>query len=193
MIKYFTQAELKKLFRVIDRRKDYPYNLRDLAMFHIGYLCGLRSSEIGLLRKETFNERTGELFCSRKKNSYSNTIRLDETRIKVLKKHLRNVGIIESQAPIFSSKQGNPISPRMLDVLMKHYCETAKLPRDKAHWHTLKHSIAVHLAESGADVKELQNYLGHKKIENTMIYFQFTTRQEDIFYQKIRKESLVVG
>jgi site-specific recombinase XerD len=75
---------------------------------------------------------------------------------------------------------------------MKHYAGKAKLPEDKSHWHTLKHSIAVHLAESGADVKELQNYLGHKKIDSTMVYFQFTTKQQDAFYNKIAGSTQIV-
>jgi integrase len=84
-IKYFTQKELKKLFRSIERQKNYPFVLRDLAMFNIGYLCGLRVSEIGRLHQEHFNEPGGELFCMRLKNSISNTIRLDDKRKALLK------------------------------------------------------------------------------------------------------------
>jgi len=64
---------------------------------------------------------------------------------------------------LFVSRKGNPISSRQLDRLMKQYAGMASLPEEKALRHTLKHSIAIYLAESGADVKELQNYLGHKK------------------------------
>jgi site-specific recombinase XerD len=190
-IKYFTQKELKKLFRSIERQKDYPFVLRDLAMFNIGYLCGLRVSEIGKLHQEHFNEPGGELFCTRLKNSISNTIRLDDRRKNLLKKYIRE-SQVKNGDPLFVSRKGNPISSRQLDRLMKHYAGKAKLPEDKAHWHTLKHSIAVHLAESGADVKELQNYLGHKKIDSTMVYFQFTTKQQDAFYKKIAGSSQVV-
>jgi site-specific recombinase XerD len=75
---------------------------------------------------------------------------------------------------------------------MKHYAGKAKFPEDKAHWHTFKHSIVVHLAESGADVKELQNYLGHKKISSTMVYFQLTTKQQDFFYKRIEESTQIV-
>jgi site-specific recombinase XerD len=50
----------------------------------------------------------------------------------------------------------------------------------------------VHLAESGADVKELQNYLGHKKISSTMVYFQLTTKQQDFFYKRIEESTQIV-
>jgi site-specific recombinase XerD len=125
------------------------------------------------------------------KNSISNTIRLDDKRKSLLKKYIREHQV-KNGDPLFVSRKGNPISARQLDRLMKNYAGKAKLPEDKAHWHTLKHSIAVHLAESGADVKELQNYLGHKKIDSTMVYFQFTTKQQDVFYNKIAGNPQIV-
>ena len=159
--------------------------------FNIGYLCGLRVSEIDKLHQENFNESGGELFCTRLKNSISNTIPLDDKRENLLKKYIRESQVKNGDA-LFLSRKGNPISARQLDRLMKQYADKAKLPEDKAHWHTLKHSITVHLAESGADVKELQNYLGHKKIDSTMVYFQFTAKKQDAFYNKIDKSPQIV-
>ncbi len=192
-IKYFTQKELKRLFRVIEKDKNYPYWLRDLTMFNIGYLCGLRVSEVGNLKLDYYNQQRGELFCPRVKKSVSNVIRLDQPRIKLLNKYLREYGIKEGEAPLFLSKRKTPISTRQIDRLVKRYAKSVKISSEKAHWHSLKHSIAVHLAESGADVKEVQDYLGHKDIKNTMIYFQFTTKQKDGFYEKIRRGAEVVG
>lgn len=191
-IKFLTQKELKKLFRVIEREKSHPYWLRNLAIYQTAYLCGLRASEVGLLRRHCFNERVGELFCKRLKGSNSNTIRLDDERTKVLKRYIKDYKITEEDALLFPSRNHNPISRQQLEKMTKAYGQLAKLPPDKQHFHVLKHSIAVHLAESGADVKELQFYLGHKKIENTIIYFQFTTKQQDDFYRKIRHHSQIV-
>jgi len=49
---------------------------------------------------------------------------------------------------LFYTRKGNLISSRQLYRLMKHYAGKVKLPKDKAHWHTLKHAIAVHLPEA---------------------------------------------
>lgn len=192
-MKYLTQKELKKFFRVIEKNKTYPYWLRDACLFQIGYLCALRVSEISNLRIEYFNDRTGEMFCPRLKNSYANTIRLDDPRIRLLKRYIREYKLKDSQDPLFMSKKSNPLSARRIQQMMAHYAQLARIPLDKAHPHALKHSIAVHLAESGADVKELQDYLGHKNVQNTMIYFQFTTKQQDAFYVKIAKNSQIVS
>jgi site-specific recombinase XerD len=76
--------------------------------------------------------------------------------------------------------------------LMKFYWKKARLPEEKQHPHILKHSIAVHLAESWVDIKDLQYYLWHKNINNTTIYFQYTTKQMDSFYNKLKANNELV-
>jgi type 1 fimbriae regulatory protein FimB len=58
----------------------------------------------------------------------------------------------------------------MLDVLMKEYAELAMIPKEKRHFHVLKHSIATHLLDAGAELRFLQDWLGHANIQNTVIY-----------------------
>ena len=94
---------------------------------------------------------------------------------------------------MFLSQEKKPISRKTLDVLMKKYCHLAKISDiEKHHFHTLKHTAAVHLAESEIDIKELQYYLGHKSVTNTLIYFQFTTKQQETMYAKLQKNNQMV-
>lgn len=193
-IEYLTQTELKNLFNVIEKRKDaeYPYRLRDLTIFNLAYYCGLRVSEIGMLRKNSFNEQRSELFCRRLKGSRSNTLRLMPAKSKLLKRYIREYSIKGEDEPLFKSKKNNPISKRRLQDLMLEYGTKADLPQNKRHFHALKHSIAVHLAQSGMDIKEIQYWLGHKNIENTIVYFQFTSDQAEVMYRKLEKDSEIV-
>jgi len=58
----------------------------------------------------------------------------------------------------------------MLDVLMKEYAELANIPPEKRHFHVLKHSIATHLLDASADIRFVQDWLGHANIQNTVVY-----------------------
>ncbi len=188
-IKYFTQEELKKLFRSINKSKD-KYAFRDYCIFRVAYRCALRASEIGLIKLSHYNSQQGELYCTRLKNSQNNTIRLDDETRKALDKYLR---ANKKSDILFLSQMNRPISRQTLDLLIRKYCRKAKIAdQSKWHFHTLKHSIAVHLAESGLDTKELQHYLGHRNINSTMVYFQFTTRQQDEMYRKLGENGMLV-
>lgn len=191
-IKYFTQTELKKLFRAIEQSNG-KYSLRDLLIFRLAYRCGLRASEIGLITLQNYNKNTKELFCKRLKGSLSNTIRLDQETNKLINKFIKENKIHEDTDILFKSQKGGPVSRKTLDLLIKKYCLLAKLKdTTKWHFHTLKHSCAVHLAESGLDLKELQNWLGHKSINNTLVYFRFTTMQQEAMYNKLDKNCKMV-
>ena len=71
---------------------------------------------------------------------------------------------------LYPSRRSLPISRQMLDVLMKGYEEQAAIPKDNRHFHVLKHSIATHLLDASADLRFVQDWLGHSNIQNTVIY-----------------------
>lgn len=192
-IKYFTQDELRRILRCIEGKKESnKYWLRNLCIFRVAYRCGLRASEIGLIKGSDYNSRTGEIYCRRLKGSLNNTIRLDKQTTKLLLEYTRQYKIKDTDT-LFLSQENRPISRQMLDRLIKEYCREARIPdKNRWHFHSLKHSIAVHLAESGLDIKEVQYYIGHKNVNNTFIYFQFTTAQQCEMYKKLEKSKLLV-
>lgn len=62
---------------------------------------------------------------------------------------------------------------------MKKYGELAGIPQGEGHFHSLKHSIAPHLLDAGADIMFVKDWLGHKNIQNTIVYSRLTSRTRD--------------
>ena len=163
-IRFLTFDELKGLFNIIKAEG----NKRDRALFLLAYRHGLRASEVGMLHKSDVDFKQLRLMCHRLKGSYSGQHTMEPDEVRILKAYLNSR---EDDSPLlFPSRRNLPISRKRLDALMKHYGELAGLPRDKQHFHVLKHTCATHLLETGDDLRFVQNWLGHSNIQNTVIY-----------------------
>lgn len=140
---------------------------RNRALFLVAYRHGLRVSEVGLLHVGDLDLNTLRLMIHRLKGSPSGIHPLQPDEVKALKAWLRH----RPPSPIlFPSNRGDPIARRTLDWLMKKYATAADLPPDKRHFHCLRHSIATHLLDAGADLRFVQDWLGHSNIQNTVAY-----------------------
>lgn len=189
-IKYLYAHEKNALFRAIERDTS-AHRLRNLAIFQTAEYAALRASEIGLIKVTDLNfvcaPGKEQIYFKRLKHSNNNTLRiLDTNLLTILKTYLeyREACGIDSDY-LFPSQKGHPISRKTLHDLMKRYCQLANIPEEKSHFHVLKHTRAVELAELGLDTKEVQYWTGHKNIANTEIYLQFTTTQQETLYRKI--------
>jgi site-specific recombinase XerD len=182
-IQFLTQAELRAFFRVITRT-------RDRALFLLAYRHGLRASEVGLLNMDDLNLAQQRLTIRRVKRSLPGLYPLRADEITALKASLRERK--NHDPALFLSQRGTPISRRQLDTLMKHYGEAAGVPASKRHFHVLKHSIATHLLDAGADLRFVQDWIGHASIKNTVIYAQLTSRRRDEEARKVFARPSVV-
>jgi integrase len=169
-IRFHTPEELKRLLAVIRDK-------RDRAIFLVGYRHGLRASEIGLLRTSDLDLKGLRLMIHRVKGSHSGEHPVQPDEARALKAYLRSRPAKSSI--LFPSRRNVPISRRTLDWLMKRYGELAELPLDKRHFHCLKHSIATHMLSAGGDLLFVQDWLGHRNIENTRIYAFLTSTARD--------------
>ena len=174
-IRFLTLDETQRLFlRIKDKR--------DRALFLIAYRHGLRASEVGLLRVTDLDFKQLRLMLHRVKGSLSGPHPFQPDELKTLKRYLRSR---EGRSPIlFPSRRGTPIDRTTLHKLMRKYGGEAKLPQDKRHFHVLKHSIATHLLDAGADLRFVQDWLGHANIQNTVVYAALTSTSRE---EKARK------
>jgi len=169
-IKFLSMEEIKALLNSISNR-------RDKAIFLLAYRYGLRASEAGLLTRDDVKMTQRKIFIHRLKGSISKEYSLQADEVRTLRLYFN---ARENPSPLlFPSAWNEPISRPMLYKLMQRYGEDAGIPKGKRKFTVLKHSIATHLLEAGADLKFVQEWLGHVQIQNTMIYAELVSPARD--------------
>lgn len=197
-IKYLLETEKRELFDAI-KKSNKRHRIRDYALYSLSLYCALRPSEIGLIKTTDlrFTSSGITVYCRRVKGSNNNTILIIDPEVD---QSLRNYLDLKQKMYgesmyLFPSqkKGGRGISRKTLDKSMKCYCQNTSIPHDKQHMHVLKHTRAVDLGNTGVGISDIQWWLGHKNIENTMIYAQFSIRQQlNLYHQLTVAERTIV-
>ncbi len=174
---YLEMLEIQALFKAIENQDDRDRMRLHRAIFRIVYHRGLRIHEVRLLQLSDFRDRDGLLYVHRGKGSVSRQHRLIPEELRCLRSYIREVRGAEP-GPLFLSRQGRKgISPRRVEQLFAEYCSQARIPKEKAHPHALKHSCGTHLAERGETVEIIQDWLGHRDPASTAIYMHLAQRR----------------
>lgn len=180
---FWDQEEMRRLFAALE-------GPRDRALFPLAYHHGLRASEVSLLLREDLNVRRGRLFVHRVKGSLAGVYPLEPSDLRRLRAYLRTR---EDDSPyLFLSNRGVPLERRSYWDLMQKYGRRAGVPKHKLRFHALRHSIAVHLLDAGADVVYVCDRLGHANIQNTQLYLRYTTVTRDAQTRRLFSSPCIV-
>jgi type 1 fimbriae regulatory protein FimB len=182
-MQFLTQEEVKRLFAVLR-------NTRDKALFLLAYRHGLRASEVGLLQRTDVDLKQGRIIIHRLQGSLSGIYPLQPDMIKLLRSYLR--ARTDASPYLVLSNRGVPIDRRTLWCAMQTYGKKAGLPPEKRKFHSLKHSIATHLLDARGELKFVQDWVGHKNIQNTTKYAQLTNPRRDEEARKLFADHRVV-
>ncbi len=148
-----------------------PKEIRDKAMLELLYATGIRVSELISLQLTDVNMRAGSIIC-RDRNK-ERIIPFGKAAKKALTKYLNGTReeMLENKKAdaLFVNCSGQPMSRQGFWKLIKYYAKKADIKADITP-HTLRHSFAAHLVENGADLKSVQEMLGHSDISTTQIY-----------------------
>ena len=158
---------------------------RDKAMLEVMYATGIRVSELIDLDVSDVNLELGIIKCTGAKKS--RLIPLYPAALKALHVYLSDVRdsmLAQPDEPaLFVNIGGARMSRQGFWKILKHYQQTAHIDKDITP-HTLRHSFAVHLLETGADLNSVQELMGHSDISSTQMYANLINNKLKAVYEK---------
>lgn len=182
-----TEQRLPKILTVVEIftilgqiRKDKPVGYRDSAMLEILYGAGLRVSELVSLDTDDVDFENRIVRCVGK-GSKERYVPLGAPAIKAVKDYLdygrRSFLKRAAEPALFLNQRGGRISRQACWLILKKHAKRAGIEKD-IYPHILRHSFATHMLEAGADLRAIQEMLGHAFISTTQIYTKLS--KEDI-------------
>ena len=158
---------------------------RDHAMLELLYATGIRVSELISLNEEDVSLSAS--FIRAQSKGKERIIPLYPAAVKALSHYMKEVRpqllADPEETALFVNMNGERMSRQGFWKIVKHYQETAGISKDITP-HTLRHSFAVHLLENGADLRSIQEMLGHADISSTQIYTHVVKKHLKDVYQK---------
>jgi len=171
-----TVGEVDRLLQQPDTST--PAGLRDKCMLEVLYATGLRVTELISLKINQVNYETGYVRCFGK-GSKERIVPLGKVARDYLELYLRNgrgrLAKLPSEDALFINHFGKKLTRQGFWKILKKYVRKAGIKKDITP-HTLRHSFATHLLENGADLRVVQEMLGHADITTTQIYTHLTNK-----------------
>ena len=156
-----------------------PEGHRNRAILEVLYSCGLRVSELVSLRisdlffEDSFIRVTG-------KGDKQRLVPIGEPAVRAVQFYLsqtrRSLASKKAEDILFLNRRGGQMSRQMVFLIIKRQCSAAGITKDISP-HTFRHSFATHLIENGADLRAVQQMLGHESILTTEIYTHLDSRK----------------
>jgi integrase/recombinase XerD len=170
---------LEDVERLIDLPDTSPLGRRDKALIEVLYGTGLRISELAALDVDDIDVEEGTLLVRAGKGNKSRVIPvgraarkavadyLTVTRSELVKKGVKRSA--QDRSALFLNARGGRLSRQGCWKILKGYARTGGL-EDKVSPHTLRHSFATHMLDAGADIRAVQELLGHASLATTQVY-----------------------
>ena len=175
-------AEVDLLLR--QPKTDTPKGIRDKAMLEMLYATGIRVSELIHLKTQDVNLMMGYITCRDEKERI---VPFGGPAKKPLEQYLGSARAVlmhgREDNVLFVNCSGGPMSRQGFWKILKSYAKSAGITADITP-HTLRHSFATHLLQNGADLKSVQEMMGHADISTTQMYLHLGVNKIRDVYQK---------
>lgn len=172
---FLTVGEIERILKIIEDRPDKKnQSLRDKAILECLYATGMRVSEIVGLRLNDVNLESGFIKC-RGKGDKERLVPVGRQGIQACREYLEKVRAKQGAKTdhFFIGKRKQGLTREFVWQMIKKYARQAGIQKNISP-HTFRHSFATHLLERGADLRILQELLGHADISTTQIYTHVT-------------------
>jgi len=178
---FLTEEEVARLIdSVLPKDKDDEMALRDRAILETFYSSGLRISEVVSLDQHDIDFIGGVLEV-KGKGKKERMVPIGETAMKAIRSYL-DKRVKQSEA-LFLNKNGSRLTTRGTRNIVDKYIRRAGMKHGISA-HTLRHSFATHLLNRGADLRSVQELLGHANLSTTQVYTHLTTDRLKSVYDK---------
>lgn len=175
-------AEVDLLLR--QPKTDTPKGIRDKAMLEMLYATGIRVSELIHLKTQDVNLMMGYITCRDEKERI---VPFGGSAKKALEQYLGSARAVlmhgREDNVLFVNCSGGPMSRQGFWKILKSYAKSAGITADITP-HTLRHSFATHLLQNGADLKSVQEMMGHADISTTQMYLHLGVNKIRDVYRK---------
>ncbi len=182
-----TQSEIKELFKATNySNKDAKIRYRDKAILVCCYSCGLRRNEIVHLNISDVIFDKSRLFVRQGKNYKERFVPINKHSSRILEEYIYDWRTefykYKDTESLFINYRGNRLQGMSFANRLKSIIkatENKELQQRNITLHSLRHSIATHLLEQGADIEHISTFLGHASLESTQIYTHFLELTEN--------------
>jgi integrase/recombinase XerD len=163
-----------------------PEAKRDRAMLELLYASGMRASELVSLNLKDIDTKGGSVRCFGKGNK-ERLVPIYQQAAKVVEEYITQVRPrfvnTDAEQAVFVNQRGDRLTRQGLWQILKAYAKSADLGKQVTP-HTLRHSFATHMLSGGADLRAVQELLGHANISTTQIYTHLTSEHIRRTYDK---------
>jgi len=175
---FLTEAEVTRLIEL--PAKDTVSGLRDRAIFETLYSTGMRISELVALSDDSIDHISG-VTKVRGKGKKERLVPIGDRAITAIRHYLSKRP--HKSRSLFLNNRGKRITDRGVRVILDKYLQKMSEKRNISP-HTFRHSFATHLLNRGADLRSVQELLGHANLSTTQVYTHLTTDRLKAIYDK---------
>jgi len=181
--KFFTEEEINLLLKIPEA--DNKFGIRNRAIFELIYSSGLRIGEVCSILLHDLDMKNYLLRVKGKGNK-ERIVPVGRPAVQSIQTYLAVRPALDPEGKeehLFLTRSGKPFYNRQLNIILQHYIRLIALHKGYSP-HTIRHSFATHLLQKGADLRAIQQMLGHSNLSTTEVYTHVTLEDIKEAYHK---------